>query len=79
VNLSTTHLNRLFQSTRSTTPHEILHQHRMQRARELLLERELTLDDIAQQLGFSCASALSRAVKHHFGHSPRRLRRREIL
>ncbi|HSB95478.1 MAG TPA: helix-turn-helix transcriptional regulator, partial [Spongiibacteraceae bacterium] len=47
---------------------------RMQRSKELLAETELTIDDIADILGFSAPSVFSRAFKGWTGYPPSKYR-----
>jgi len=75
VHVSPTHLRRLFHQSRGENPHQAMNRIRMERAEELLKETNLTLDTIAPRVGLSNGSALSRAVKAHFGITARNLRR----
>lgn len=59
-----------------TSFREILDHVREARAMELLLETDLTLDDIASRLGFEDPRSLRRGVKKWTGKSPRDLRAR---
>lgn len=52
-------------------PMNLLHRIRMQRAALLLRQRdELSVDAVAQRVGFSSRSHFSRAFKKHYGVSP---------
>jgi len=53
-----------------TSYQEIVDRCRMQRALELLQTTAMTVDDIADHLGFSAASSFSRAFKDWTGESP---------
>jgi len=75
VHISPTHLRRLFHKSRGEGPHEAFNRVRMEMAEDLLRKTDLILDVLASQLGFSSASAFGRAVKAHFGMTPRALRR----
>ncbi len=75
VHVSPTHLRRLFHQVMGEGPHRAFNRIRMKMAEDLLKGTDLTLDAMAPQLGFSNGSALSRAVKAHFGITPRDLRR----
>lgn len=75
VYVSPTHLRRLFCQVRGESPHRACNRIRMQRAEDLLKSSTLTMEAIAGQLGFSNASALSRAVRIHFGITAKDLRR----
>ena len=48
----------------------------MERAEELLHDPQLDLEAIAEQVGFANAANLSRAMKAHFGLTPRQIRKR---
>lgn len=50
---------------------QLVDAHRKNMARQYVQEEQLTLADIAHQLGFSSRSALSRWYRHQFGESPR--------
>jgi AraC family transcriptional regulator len=75
VFVSPAHLRRLFHQARGESPQKAFNRVRMGRVRDLLDEQGASLDEIAERVGMSSASALSRAVKAHFGKSPLRLRR----
>lgn len=75
VFVSPTHLRRLFHWGRGESPHQAMNRIRMQRAEDLLKGTDLSLDAIADRVGLSNGSALSRSVKAHFGITPRNLRR----
>jgi len=75
VNISTTHLRRLFHKTRGEGPHAVFNRLRMQRVEDLLLNSDLTMEVISERVGLSSASALNRAVKDHFGRPPQQLRK----
>lgn len=58
-------------AARQLTFRQLLERQRCQRAKELLNDPELTLDAIAENLGYQDASAFSRAYKRWSGQSPR--------
>ncbi|MDT8391265.1 MAG: AraC family transcriptional regulator [Lentisphaeria bacterium] len=70
-----THLRRLFHKARGESPHQVLNRLRMEKAEQLLRETDDVLERIAGNLGFSDASALSRAIKAYFGRTPGDLRK----
>ena len=76
VHLSPTHLRREFIKARGERPRDALTRLRMQRAEELLHDPLCNLEDIAEQVGFANAANLSRAMKAHFGLTPREIRKR---
>jgi AraC family transcriptional regulator len=77
VSISPVHLRRLFHRAHGQSPHILLNRRRMQRVEALLRDKSIRLAALAAQVGFSSISALSRATKTHFGHSPREIRKRE--
>lgn len=75
VSISPPHLRRLFHTVRQESPQVAFTRIRMQRVLDLLKNTDLTLEAIASEVGLSSGSALSRAVKTHFGRLPGDLRR----
>lgn len=75
VHVSPAHLRRMFYATRGESPQTAFNRLRMERAEALLQDPRLTLEVISEGVGFSSASALSRAIKAHFGITPSQLRR----
>lgn len=75
VGICPTHLRRLFHKARGERPHQVFNRLRMEKAEQLLRETDDLLNVIAGQVGFSDSSALSRAVKTHFGKTPSELRK----
>lgn len=69
--ISESHLYRLFRDIRQMSPHEVIGKLRLDRAMEFMANGRTKLDAIAEQCGFSNASALCRAFKKHTGHTPR--------
>jgi len=57
-------------------PVEYLIQHRMFHAAQLLADRNLTIAEIAAQVGYNDPFFFSRTFKKHFGQSPREMRNR---
>ncbi len=68
-------LTRLMKKTHQCTPIAMLTKIRLQHAEEYLTESNLTLNDIAQKLGYSTAFALSKSFKNLYGISPRAFRK----
>jgi AraC family transcriptional regulator len=79
VHISPVHLRREFIKARGERPRDAFTRLRMQGAEELLHDPRYTLDAIAEQVGFVNAANLSRAMKAHFGLTPRELRKRRVL
>jgi AraC-like DNA-binding protein len=51
---------------------------RMTLARDLLLAREVPIDEIAAQTGYSTVYAFATAFRRHHGAPPRRWQQREL-
>jgi AraC family transcriptional regulator len=76
--LSTSHFARAFRQATGMPPHRWVMKRRIERARELLLEGELDLAELALACGFADQSHFTRTFGRSEGHSPgkwRRLRR----
>ncbi len=67
--LSPFHFLRTFRQYFGRTPHQFVLERRLERARELM-RGELTLTDIAHEVGFSSSSRLSEAFTRRFGETP---------
>ena len=76
VGLSRRQLQRLFQKYLLCTPSRYYLQLRLQRARELLKQTDLSLVEISVQAGFVSNSHFSKSYKEFYGHSPSTERRR---
>jgi AraC family transcriptional regulator len=72
---SRSHFLRMFQESMGMPPHQYLLQLRMERARELMRDKHLSLTDIAAECGFSSQSHLSRVFRQHMGVTPSYFRR----
>ena len=75
VDLSRRQLQRLFQKYLLCTPSRYYLQLRLQRARELLLQTDLSLVEIGAQTGFVSSSHFSKSYKELYGYSPSTERR----
>ncbi|WP_420540024.1 helix-turn-helix domain-containing protein [Paenibacillus polymyxa] len=62
---STGHLSRLFKSKMHTSPIHYLGQIRANRAAELLIQTDATLQEIAERVGYPDAHSLSRSFKKY--------------
>ncbi|MBD9485119.1 helix-turn-helix transcriptional regulator [Pseudomonas sp. PDM14] len=72
--LSEYHFARMFRSSFGMPPHRYVLQRRLARARQLLLESDLALGDIAMACGFASASHFSNRFRDAFGGAPGLLR-----
>ena len=72
--LSRSHFSRAFQASTGLPPQEYIIHRRLSRAREMLVETEESVAQIAAQTGFSSQAHLSTAFKKRLGLSPGRYR-----
>jgi len=78
LNVSAGHLHLLTKRYSSQTPIAILRELRMDRARSMLRNTHLTLDNIATQIGYRSAYAFSDAFRRHTGLRPGAFRKRGL-
>jgi AraC-like DNA-binding protein len=74
ANLSPYHFIRWFKHLTSTTPHEYLINYRLKKAKELLINTDDSIEQIACQCGFNSASHFCRCFKKEVGVTPREFR-----
>ena len=70
------HFSRLFRQSTGQTPHQWVTRLRVERASVLLSTTELGVEAVAQRVGFSGRSGLTRAFRRHRGVAPGRGHRR---
>lgn len=75
VGLSPFHFARSFKLSVGAPPHAYLTQLRMQKAKSLLSDTEMSVTDIAFEIGYESSQALSRAFRKMFHCSPMQFRR----
>jgi AraC-like DNA-binding protein len=75
--LSRYHFLRLFRDEFATTPHQYLIQRRIERAKELLRSRGLSVTDVCFEVGFQSLGSFSSLFRRWVGHAPISYRRRE--
>lgn len=68
--LSPAHFSRAFKSATGLSPHKFVIMRRLSAAREMLVQSELTVDDIAHCVGFSNLSHFRRLFRAQFGAPP---------
>jgi AraC family transcriptional regulator len=73
--LSPFHFARSFRQSTGVTPHQHIVQRRVQRAKELLLQPEWSIEQVASATGFAGASQFSRVFRQNAGASPTEWRR----
>lgn len=76
--LSPSYISKLFKTETGDTPINHLIRVRMEKARRLLeQERDISVQDIAQQVGYDDAYHFSKLFKKHFGESPSYYRKKQ--
>src|SRR5215471_10080126 len=75
--LSRYHFLRLFRDAFHTTPHQYLIQCRIEKAKELLRSRSLSITDICFEVGFESLGSFSSLFRKRVGQPPATYRRRE--
>lgn len=79
VNVSATHLTRLFRQIRKAGPGTVFRRMRMERARELLTGSCLSVKEIGEKCGFAGFNQFVRAFGREFGTSPGAFRKTGII
>ena len=79
INISSSHLRKMFLLTRQESPLSVFRRARLQRAMELLSESNTKLDEIANQCGYVSGSDFCRAFKKEAGVSPSEWRRNDYV
>lgn len=74
AHLSVRQLNTLFRHQFGCSPQQYLLALRMQRARQLLAEGELSVQQVAEHCGYASLAAFSKRFSRQFGCSPRQFR-----
>lgn len=75
VGLNDFNLKRGFKQVFGTTVFGYLLQHRMDQARQLLLDSPLTIEAVASKVGYASRNAFARAFRKHYGVYPKDYRR----
>lgn len=70
VNVSTRQLTRLFRTFAGTSPAQYVRVTRLDRASALITKTELSIKEIARQIGFADVQYFTRCFTAHFGVSP---------
>jgi AraC-like DNA-binding protein len=70
LNLSRSQVNRKIQALAGMSTSIYIRHIRLQKAKELLLSNELSISEIAYQVGFKSPVYFSQAFKETFGESP---------
>src|SRR5258706_15503325 len=75
--LSRYHFLRLFRDTFDTTPHQYLIHRRIEKAKELLRARSLSVMDVCFEVGFESLGSFSSLFRKCVGDAPVNYRKRE--
>ena len=75
ANFSRYHFLRAFRRAFHATPHEYRTRKRIERAKELLAQSELTITEICFEVGFESLGSFSSLFRRRFGCSPGRYRK----
>src|SRR5260370_14642468 len=75
--LSRYHFLRLFRDAFETTPHQYLIQRRIEKAKELLRWRDLSVTDVCFEVGFQSLGSFSSLFRRCVGTAPVTYRKRE--
>ncbi|WP_187262702.1 helix-turn-helix transcriptional regulator [Pontibacter beigongshangensis] len=67
-------LKKHFKEIFGTTVYGYLHQHKMEQSRELLLQGESKIAEVARLMGYKHATHFTSAFKKHFGFPPNKLK-----
>ncbi len=74
INISPTYFASLFKRAIGISPHQYVIQQRVERAKVMLAKTDLTIADIALQVGFSSQSHLTQQFKRLTGMTPKQVR-----
>lgn len=75
ANISPRQLSELFRRQLSMTPQQYLIEKRMQQAWQLLEQEPLSVQQVADRVGYATVAAFSDRFRKHFGRSPSELKR----
>lgn len=69
--MSSSYFTQRFKQSTGLTPHQYVIRHRVERARQLLVEGQFSIADVALQVGFAHQSHLNRHFKRWLGVTPK--------
>ena len=75
IYLSSSYFKRIFKNETGNTPYQFLTEIRIERAKEMLKDKELTIREVARLCGFVNPGNLSAVFKRHMGISPSEYRK----
>lgn len=68
------HFLREFRKAFGTTPHQYLRQRRLEAAKQMLQETDLSVTEVCMAVGYESLGSFSTLFQRHIGHSPMRYR-----
>jgi AraC family transcriptional regulator len=71
VGMSQFHFARMFKQSTGLTPHQYLVEQRLEKAKKLLVDSDLTISDVAYNCGFASQSHLTRLFRKHLNTTPK--------
>lgn len=74
LNLTKEYISLYFKNKTGVNLINYLNEYRVERAKELLMKTELSINEIAQRVGYNAANNFSRIFKQYTGRSPREYR-----
>ena len=77
TNISAGYFSRLFKQSTGYTPHQYLIRRRVKRAKELLRHRQLSIADVAYQVGFANQGHLNYHFKRCTGITPKAMQKNQ--
>jgi len=75
IGYSRSHFLRMFRATTGMTPHRYVLKRRLERARQLFVQVEFSIAEIAIMCGFSSQAHLTLAFRKEYGLTPTEYRR----
>lgn len=78
IYLSTSHFKRVFKSKTDKTPYQFLTEIRIEKAKEMLKDKDCSIYEVARLCGFVNSGNLSAIFKKHMGISPSEYRKKLI-
>jgi len=77
IGINRSYLTSIFRQRMGISPQEYLMQYRMDKAREMLLESDISVQEIAMRIGYDNALTFSKIFKSYYNLSPAHYRREE--
>ncbi|MDB2606265.1 helix-turn-helix domain-containing protein [Zobellia sp.] len=78
MNMSRSHLHRKLHKAKGQSISRFIREYRLEKARQLLIDKDITASEAAHAVGFGSASYFNKCFTEHFGYSPGKARERMI-